>query len=114
VAAYKQFDVLLVNATMDGMNLVAKEAPLVNERDGVLLLSENTGAFDELADWAVPLNPFDVEAQAAAIDVALTMDEHERRHRLEAIQARVRENDVHAWIDVQLAALDSVVAAARH
>src|SRR5947208_5371475 len=43
VAAYKQFDVLLVNAIFDGLNLVAKEAPLVNERDGVLILSENAG-----------------------------------------------------------------------
>ena len=43
VAAYKHYDVLLVNAIFDGMNLVAKEAPLVNERDGVLILSENAG-----------------------------------------------------------------------
>ena len=49
VAAYKQYDVLLVNAIFDGMNLVAKEAPLVNGRDGVLILSENTGAHEELA-----------------------------------------------------------------
>src|SRR5436190_3219069 len=96
VAAYKQFDVLLVNATMDGMNLVSKEAPLVNERDGVLLLSENTGAFAELSEWALPLNPFDVEAQAAAIDAALTMGEPERRNRLQAMQKHVRENDVTA------------------
>jgi trehalose 6-phosphate synthase len=113
VAAYKQFDVLLVNATMDGMNLVAKEAPLVNDRDGVLLLSENTGAFAELSEWAVPLNPFDVEAQAEAIDLALTMDKRERRDRLQAIRAHVRENDVNAWIDLQLAALDDVVPAMR-
>ena len=48
VAAYKQYDVLLVNAIFDGLNLIAKEAPLVNERDGVLILSENTGAHEEL------------------------------------------------------------------
>ena len=60
VAAYKQYDVLLVNAVFDGMNLVAKEAPLVNARDGVLVLSENAGAHDELGDWAVTVNPFDV------------------------------------------------------
>ena len=113
VAAYKQFDVLLVNATMDGMNLVAKEAPLVNDLDGVLLLSENTGAFAELSEWAVPLNPFDVEAQAEAIDLALTMDKRERRDRLHALRAHVRENDVNAWIDLQLAALDDVVPATR-
>ena len=60
VAAYKQYDVLLVNAIFDGMNLVAKEAPLVNERDGVLILSENTGAHEELAPYALTVNPFDV------------------------------------------------------
>ena len=47
VAAYKQFDVLLVNPIFDGMNLVAKEAPFVNERDGVVVLSENAGAHEE-------------------------------------------------------------------
>ena len=57
VAAYKQFDVLLVNAIFDGMNLVAKEAPLVNERDGVLILSENTGAHEELQRWAITSTP---------------------------------------------------------
>ena len=51
VAAYKQFDVLLVNAIFDGLNLVAKEAPLVNTRDGVLVLSENAGVHEELAPW---------------------------------------------------------------
>ena len=67
VAAYKQFDVLLVNAIFDGMNLVAKEAPLVNERDGVVVLSENAGAHAELGEWALTVNPFDVEGQAEAI-----------------------------------------------
>jgi trehalose 6-phosphate synthase len=52
VAAYKQFDVLLVNAVYDGLNLVAKEAPLVNVRDGVLILSENAGAHEELGSGA--------------------------------------------------------------
>ena len=67
VAAYKQYDVLLVNAIFDGLNLVAKEAPLVNERDGVLILSENAGAHEELGPWALSVNPFDVEEQAEAI-----------------------------------------------
>ncbi len=60
VAAYKQFDVLFVNAVYDGLNLVAKEAPLVNTRDGVLVLSENAGAHEELGEWALSVNPFDV------------------------------------------------------
>jgi len=113
VAAYKQFDVLLVNAIFDGMNLVAKEAPLVNERDGVVVLSENTGAHAELGDWALTVNPFDVDGQADAIHEALAMDAGERRRRLEAIRAHVREHDAGTWIDDLLAALDRVAAPAR-
>jgi trehalose 6-phosphate synthase len=113
VAAYKQFDVLLVNAIFDGMNLVAKEAPLVNTRDGVVVLSENTGAHAELGEWALTVNPFDVEGQAEAIHEALTMGEDERHRRLEAIRAHVRAHDVNEWLDLQLAALDRVAATAR-
>jgi len=113
VAAYKQFDVLLVNAIFDGMNLVAKEAPLVNTRNGVVVLSENTGAHAELGDWALSINPFDVEEQAEAIHVALQMDEGERARRIDAIRAHVRERDLSAWIDAQLAALDVVETPAR-
>jgi trehalose 6-phosphate synthase len=113
VAAYKQFDVLLVNAVYDGMNLVAKEAPLVNERGGVVVLSENAGAHAELGEWALTINPFDVESQARAIDRALQMDVMERERRLDAIRAHVREHDVTAWIGLQLRALDRVATAAR-
>jgi trehalose 6-phosphate synthase len=97
VAAYKQYDVLLVNAIYDGLNLVAKEAPLVNRRDGVLVLSENTGAHEELAEWVVTVNPFDVAGQADAIHEALTMAKEERRRRLEEIRAHVREHDLAEW-----------------
>ena len=79
LAAYKRYDVLFVNAIFDGMNLVAKEAPLVNERDGVLVLSENTGAHDELAEWSLVVNPFDVVGQAEAIHAALELSPAERR-----------------------------------
>ena len=113
MAAYKQFDVLLVNAVFDGMNLVAKEAPLVNGRDGVVVLSENTGAHAELGQWTVTVNPFDVEEQASAIHRALEMSEGERRTRLESIRAHVREHDVSAWIGAQLAALDRIGATTR-
>jgi trehalose 6-phosphate synthase len=106
VAAYKQFDVLLVNAIFDGMNLVAKEAPLVNTRGGVLLLSENAGAHDELGEWALTVNPFDVAGQAEAIHQALTMSAVERRGRSEAIKAHVRKHDIGAWIEAQLDDLD--------
>jgi trehalose 6-phosphate synthase len=106
VAAYKQCDVLLVNAIYDGLNLVAKEAPLVNERDGVLILSENAGAHEELGVWALTVNPFDVEAQAEAIHEALVMPREERRERIEAIREYVHEHDVAGWLERQLADLD--------
>jgi trehalose 6-phosphate synthase len=110
VAAYKEFDVLLVNAIFDGMNLVAKEAPLVNEREGVLVLSENTGAHEELGDWALTVNPFDVAGQAEALHEALELPSAERRRRLAAIQQQVREHDIAAWIESQLEDLDAAAS----
>jgi len=108
VAAYKQYDVLLVNPVFDGLNLVSKEAPLMNERDGVLILSENAGSHEELGEWALTVNPFDVYGQAQAIGEALAMGVDEKRRRLDALRAHVREHDLAAWIAAQLADLDSV------
>jgi trehalose 6-phosphate synthase len=113
VAAYKQYDVLLVNAIYDGLNLVAKEGPLVNERDGVLVLSENAGAHAELGPWALTVNPFDLSGQAEALHAALEMPADERSARIGAIRAQVREHDLGAWIEAQLAALDAVALTAR-
>ncbi len=110
VAAYKQYDVLLVNAVFDGLNLVAKEAPLVNTRDGVLVLSENTGAHDELGDFSLSVNPFDVAGQARAIHLALEMGAEERHRRIEAIRARVREHDISAWLEQELRALEGAAS----
>ncbi len=108
IAAYKQYDALLVNPVFDGLNLVSKEAPLVNERDGVLILSENAGSHEELGEWALSVNPFDIEGQADAIDAALTMPVDERQYRLEALRATVRKRDLAAWIAAQLGDLDGV------
>ena len=110
IAAYKQFDVLLVNPIFDGMNLVAKEAPLVNGRDGVVVLSENAGAHDELGAWTLTVNPFDVEGQAAALHEALTMPAAERRRRAEALAGHVREHDIEAWTRAQLADIDRLAS----
>jgi trehalose 6-phosphate synthase len=112
VAAYKRYDVLLVNSVFDGMNLVAKEAPLVNERDGVLVLSENTGAHHELGEWTLSVNPFDVVDQAEAIHTALELPAADRRARAEAIRAHVREHDIQSWLAAQLADLDRISALA--
>ena len=78
VARYKHFDLLMVTSLFDGMNLVAKEAPAVSERDGVVMLSENTGAHEELGDCTLSVNPFDIQEQADTIYRALTMDPEER------------------------------------
>ncbi|HZO34240.1 MAG TPA: trehalose-6-phosphate synthase [Gaiellaceae bacterium] len=108
VAAYKQYDVLLVNAVFDGLNLVAKEGPVVNRRDGVLVLSENAGAHEELGEWAVTVNPFDVLGQAEALHAALSMDGAERARRAGALASFVRVHDIGRWIDAQLADLAAV------
>ncbi len=110
VAAYKHYDILLVNAIFDGMNLVAKEAPLVNTRDGVLILSENTGAFQELGEHTLAVNPFDIQQQADAIAAALAMPADERRARADGIREHVRANDISGWISAQL---DDLAEAAR-
>jgi trehalose 6-phosphate synthase len=112
VAAYKRYDVLLVNAVFDGLNLIAKEAPLINERDGVLVLSENTGAHEELGEWALTVSPFDLIGQAEAIHEALELPADERRARAEAIRVHIREHDLESWLSAQLADLDRVSAPA--
>src|SRR4029078_11004143 len=103
IAAYKHYDVLLVNAIVDGMNLIAKEAPLVNERAGVLVLSENAGAHEELGPYALSVNPFDLEGTADSIAAVLAMPDAERTRRAAGIRAHVREHDVRAWMAGQLA-----------
>jgi trehalose 6-phosphate synthase len=108
VAGYKQFDVLLVNPVFDGLNLVAKEAFLLNERDGVLVLSENAGVHEELGEWALTVNPLDVSGQADALYDALMLEPGERRRRAAAIRAHVREHGIREWIEAELAELDAV------
>jgi trehalose 6-phosphate synthase len=107
VAAYKHYDLLIVNAMFDGMNLVAKEGPLVNEHAGVSLLSENTGAHEELAEFALSVNPFDVQEQADAIHRALTMSLEERVWRAEGLKRIVTARHPGDWIDDQLADIEA-------
>jgi trehalose 6-phosphate synthase len=95
-------DVLLVNAVADGMNLVAKEAAVVNKRDGVLVLSENTGAHQELGASAVTVYPFDVRQQADALYEALTMPADRRAANLRTAAGVVERNDIGEWFSDQL------------
>jgi trehalose 6-phosphate synthase len=103
MAAYKHYDVLMVNAMFDGMNLVAKEGPVVNERNGVSVLSENTGAHEELGDYALSVNPFDVQELADSLHAALTMSPAERARRADGLRDIVTARDPGDWIDDQLA-----------
>jgi trehalose 6-phosphate synthase len=103
VASYKHYDVMMVNAMFDGMNLVAKEGPLVNERDGVSILSENTGAHEELGEFALSVNPFDVQELADAIFAALTMSAEGRARRAAGLKEIVTSRDPGVWIDEQIA-----------
>jgi trehalose 6-phosphate synthase len=107
IAAYKHYDLLMVNAMFDGMNLIAKEGPLVNERNGVSLLSENTGAHEELAEFALSVNPFDVQEQADAIHRALTMSAEERSWRAQGLKRVVTSRDPGDWVDAQLSDIEA-------
>lgn len=97
VALYLAADVMLVTALRDGMNLVAKEYVACRfDTDGVLLLSEFTGASDELRQ-AILVNPHDIEGLKDAIIEATQMPKRERARRMRALRKRVRDNDVANW-----------------
>jgi trehalose 6-phosphate synthase len=97
IAAMQLYDVLLVNPIADGMNLVAKEGVLVNERDGVLLLSEYAGAYYEMGDHALSITPVDVFGTAEAMHQGLTMSGDERVRRSNALRELVSESGVRTW-----------------
>jgi trehalose 6-phosphate synthase len=104
VAALRRYDALLVNPVRDGLNLVAKEGPLLNERDGVLLLSPEAGAWAELGDIALRVNPFDVSATADALDRALSMPGSERAAHARALHERSAGRTPAHWLAEQQAA----------
>ncbi|MGH9090405.1 MAG: alpha,alpha-trehalose-phosphate synthase (UDP-forming) [Acidimicrobiales bacterium] len=106
VAALTRYDVLLVNPVRDGMNLVAKEGPLVNAVDGVLVLSREAGAWEELHEPAVGTNPFDLLETAQALDVALGMEARERSARASALRSTILGRTAAHWFADQLAAAD--------
>lgn len=103
LAAMQICDVLLVNPIADGMNLVAKEGAVVNNRDGVLVLSEHAGVFYELGEHALCVSPFDVYGTAEAMHKALVMPADERQRRARAMDRAVRANDVRRWFHNQVA-----------
>jgi trehalose 6-phosphate synthase len=105
VAALQLYDVLLVNSIADGMNLVAKEGPIVNRCNGVLVLSERTGAHQQLQSGALVISPLDVYGTAEALHQALTMPEEERRQRTEHLRRLIEQEDIVDWLRQQLKAI---------
>lgn len=105
VAALQHYDVLLVNAIADGMNLVAKEGPIVNRRDGVLVLSERTGARQQLEPGALVISPCDVHMTADVLHLALAMPQKERKERADRLRSSIEREDIDAWLRWQLEAL---------
>lgn len=104
LAALSMSDVLLVNPVRDGLNLVAKEGPLLNRVDGVLVLSRQAGAWEELAPAALVVNPFDVSGTADALHRALAMDPAGRATRASQLRSIVRARTSADWMQDQLAA----------
>jgi trehalose 6-phosphate synthase len=108
LAALSAYDVLLVNPVRDGLNLVAKEGPLLNGVDGSLVLSRAAGAWEELSGaGALGVNPFDVVATAEALHMALSMPAGERAARAAGLRASVLGRTSADWW------ADQVAAAAR-
>jgi len=102
VAGLQMYDVLLVNSIADGMNLVAKEGPIVNQRNGVLVLSERTGASQQLEPGAIVISPCDIQETSEALHAALTMPVDERRRRATLLKQQVEENDINTWFCDQI------------
>jgi trehalose 6-phosphate synthase len=108
VAAMKMYDVLLVNSIADGMNLVAKEGPIVNQKDGVLILSERAGARQQLHQGALVISPVDIFETQVAIHKALSMNVEEKQKNVKILRKIVREEDINFWLKSQLEVVNSI------
>jgi trehalose 6-phosphate synthase len=107
LASYRLYDALLVNPTLDGMNLVAKEGPMLNRNDGAVVLSETAGAYQELGRWVLRVDPFDLDETASAIGAALEMPAADRAARQRGLRAAIRRNPPERWVRSQLEDLDA-------
>ena len=109
LGALINYDVLLVNSIMDGMNLVSKEGPTINRRDGVLVLASGAGSYEELGEYAVGIeDPYDIEETASAIEKALAMDLDDRKKRAESLRTIIDARTSEDWIESQLNDLSEI------
>jgi trehalose 6-phosphate synthase len=111
LAAYRLADVLLVNPIRDGMNLVAKEGPLLSEPGCALVLSREAGAAAELGENALLVNPFDVRQTATALHEALSMPDAQRRRQAALLAKAAAEHPPQQWFADQVSALDAATRA---
>lgn len=109
VAAFKNYDCLIVNPIADGMNIVPKEASVVNETQGTVILSEYAGCYEELKDHIIPVNPFDIKQTADAFYQAITMSKQERSERMVSLQNIVSQRTIYHWISEQFADFEKIM-----
>ncbi|MBF6590359.1 MAG: trehalose-6-phosphate synthase, partial [Ktedonobacterales bacterium] len=105
LALMRGYDVLLVNPVIDGMNLVVKEGGLINERDGVIVLSRTAGAHEQLGAHVQSIPPMDVEETAEALLRALEMPPRHRAYHARALRALLERESAPHWLEAQLQAL---------
>lgn len=108
VAAFKNYDCMIVNPIADGMNIVPKEASAVNENQGVVILSEKAGCFEELKECVIPVNPYDISQTAEAYHDALKMSENERNEQFKKIQDIVAQRTIYHWISEQFEDIEKI------
>ncbi len=109
LAALQLYDVLLVNPVADGMNLVAKEGPTINQKSGVLVLSERAGALQQMGNDSLVIAPCDISATAEALHQGLIMPQVEREKRAANLRLSVEEEDIYRWLCWQLDAIQDLV-----
>jgi trehalose 6-phosphate synthase len=109
LAAMQFYDVLLVNPIIDGMNLVAKEGAVVNQRDGVIVLSRTVGAFHQLAKGSIPTSPVDAEETAEALYKALMLPADERKIKAATARQAVERSDLTKWMAQQIADINDLL-----
>ena len=109
LSAMQFYDVLLVNPIIDGMNLVAKEGPVVNSRNGVLVLSRTVGAFQQLGKACIPTSPTDVMETKEALYKALTLPSEERIAKAKLARQIVERYDLNTWLRRQISDVNELL-----
>ncbi len=102
LAGLMSYDVLLVNSLADGMNLISKEGPVINQRDGAIVLSETAGSFEQLRPGVVGVDPFDIDAVADGLEQALALDATEREEKADVVRRAIESHQLQDWLRIQL------------